>query len=238
MPTVATVMTELKKRGKKQTRKTYARHGMDPERVYGVSVADLKVIAKAIKGRQSLACDLFETGNMDAMYLAGMVADGAKLTKDQLSKWAKNAAGLQMISEHTVPWLAVESPHARELALEWMKSKDAAIAASGWCTYAGLLSTKPDDKLDLKEIEALLDGIPREIGAAPNRVKYTMNNFVIAVGAYIKPLLKQAKTIAKQLGAVKVDMGDTECKVPLASTYIEKIESKGQIGKKRKSLRC
>ena len=46
MPTVAAVMSELKKKGKEQTRKIYARHGMDPDRVYGVSVADLKVIAK------------------------------------------------------------------------------------------------------------------------------------------------------------------------------------------------
>jgi hypothetical protein len=65
-----------------------------------------------------------------------------------------------------------------------------------------------------------------------------MNSFVIAVGAYVKPLLKQAKTAAKELGTVKVDMGDTECKVPLATAYIEKIEKAGRVGKKRKTIRC
>ena len=58
MPTVASVMSELKKKGKEQARKIYARHGMDPERVYGVSVADMKVIAKTIRGEQALACEL------------------------------------------------------------------------------------------------------------------------------------------------------------------------------------
>ena len=211
---------------------------MDPDRVYGVSVADLKLIAKTIKGQQELACDLYETGNMDAMYLAGIVADGSKLSKTQLNKWAKSAVDLQMISEYTVPWLAVENPQARELALEWMNSKDAHIAASGWCTYAGLLSIRPDGDLDLKEIQSLLARVTREIGAAPNRVKMTMNNFVIAVGAYVKPLLKEAKAVAVQLGAVKVDVGDTACKVPLASAYIEKIEKAGRVGRKRKTLRC
>jgi 3-methyladenine DNA glycosylase AlkD len=238
MPTVAAVMSELKKKGKEQTRKIYARHGMDPERVYGVSVADLKVIAKTIKGQQELARDLYETGNMDAMYLAGMVADGSKLTKAQLNTWAMSAVGLQMVSEYTVPWLAVENPLARDLALEWMSSKTPAIAASGWCTYAGLLSLKPDEALDLKEIEALLGRVSKGIGTAPNRVKLAMNNFVIAVGAYVKPLLKQAKVVAKELGAVKVDMGDTECKVPLATAYIEEIEKAGRAGKKRKTIRC
>jgi 3-methyladenine DNA glycosylase AlkD len=231
-------MSELKKKGKEQTRKVYARHGMDPERVNGVSVADLKVIAKTIRGQQELACDLYETGNMDAMYLAGMVTDGSKLTRTQLNKWAKSAVGLQMISEYTVPWLTVENPMARELALEWMSSKHPAIAASGWCTYSGLLSLIADEALDLKEIEALLGRVTKEIGTAPNRVKLSMNNFVIAVGAYVKPLLKEAKAVAKQLGAVKVDMGETECKVPLATAYIEKIEKTGRVGKKRKTLRC
>jgi len=61
---------------------------------------------------------------------------------------------------------------------------------------------------------------------------------VIAVGAYVKPLLKEAKAVARQLGAVKVDVGETACKVPLATEYIEKIEKSGRIGKRRKTLRC
>jgi hypothetical protein len=33
-------------------------------------------------------------------------------------------------------------------------------------------------------------------------------------------------------------MGETACKVPDALAYIEKIESMGRIGKKRKTMRC
>lgn len=238
MTTAATIMSELKKKGKEQTRKIYARHGMNPERIYGVSVADLKVIAKTIKGQQELACELYETGNMDAMYLAGMVADGSRLSKAQLNKWVKSATDLQMISEYTVPWLAVEHAMGRELALEWMDSKHPQIAACGWCTYSGLLSTKPDENLDLKEIEDLLSRVKKQIGVAPNRVKMTMNSFVIAVGTYVRPLLKEAKTVARELGEVEVDVGDTACKVPLASANIEKNEKAGKVGKKRKTLRC
>lgn len=238
MATVATIIVELKKKGKEQTRKIYARHGMNADRVYGVSVADLKLIAKTIKGQQDLACNLFETGNMDAMYLAGMVADGSKVSRAQLNKWAESASDLQMISEYTIPWLAVENEKARELALAWIGSKKAHIAASGWCTYAGLLSTRPDEDLDMQEINELLARVTKQIDAVPNRVKLTMNNFVIAVGAYVKPLLKEAKAVARQLGTVKVDVGDTACKVPLATSYIEKIEKAGRLGKKRKTLRC
>jgi hypothetical protein len=53
-----------------------------------------------------------------------------------------------------------------------------------------------------------------------------------------RPLLKRAKAAAKQIGAVPVDVGDTECKIPLATADIEKAESSGRLGKKRKTIRC
>jgi len=238
MPTVASIMAELKKKGKESTRKIYARHGMATENMYGVSVADLKVIAKTIKGQQALACELYATGNMDAMYLAGMVADGSKMTAKELSAWAEGAANLQMIAEYTVPWVTVENQDGRDLAMQWIKSKKEHVASSGWCTFSGLVATKPDDALDLVEIEGLLGRVVKEIKSAQNRVRYTMNGFVIAVGIYVKPLSKQAKAAARQIGVVSVDVGDTACDVPVATARIEKIEASGRAGQKRKTIRC
>jgi hypothetical protein len=112
------------------------------------------------------------------------------------------------------------------------------LVASGWCTYSGLLATQPDSALDLVEIQRLLDRVVNEVGSAPNRACYCMNNFVISVGSYVEPMLKQAKTAAQKIGAVTVDVGDTACKVPIATEYIEKAESMGRVGKKRKTIRC
>src|SRR6266853_4642231 len=238
MPTVASIMAELKKKGTAQTQKTYARHGMAPENTFGVSIAELKGIAKTIKGQQSLACELYETGKMEVMYLAALVADGKQMTAKQLDAWAENACSLRMIAEYTVPWVTVENPSARELALKWMKYKKELVAAAGWCTYSGIVAMTPDDALDFAEIEKLLGTVVKDIKTAANRVRYTMNGFVIAVGSYVKPLSKQAKAAAKQIGEVVVEMGDTECKIPLATAYIEKIELAGRLGRKRKTIRC
>jgi 3-methyladenine DNA glycosylase AlkD len=238
MPTVKSVMADLEAMGREQTRKIYARHGAPAGRMFGVPVADLKVIAKTIKKDQALALALYETGNVDAMYLAGIVADGSKMSREQLEEWTKDTASFRMISEYTIPWVAVESPYARELALKWMKSKTEHVAAAGWCTYSGIVAVTPDEALNLPEIERLLDVVGKEIAGAPNRVRYTMNGFVIAVGSYVAPLLKQAKAAAKKIGVVAVDVGDTDCKVPLATAYIEKIETGGRVGKKRTTIRC
>jgi 3-methyladenine DNA glycosylase AlkD len=236
MQTVDQVMLELKKKADPKTRATFARHGA-PADTLGVKIGDLKTIAKQIRGNQSLACALYETGNADAMYLAGMVADGGQMTKKQLESWAKGATW-HMLSEYTVPGVVCESDHARDLAVKWIDAKKESLACTGWSTYAGVVATRPDEELDLAEIEGLLDRVVAEVHAAPNKVRYLMNAFVIAVGSYVKPLLAKAKQAAKAIGAVEVDMGDTACKVPLATAYIEKVEAMGRVGRKRKSIKC
>ncbi len=236
MATVSQIMSELKKKGSAQTRKTFHNHGA-PTEIFGVKVGDLKVIARKIKGEQELACQLYDTGNADAMYLAGIVADGKQMTRKQLEAWAK-AAPWYMVAEYTVPGVAHENPKARELALQWIKSKHELVAAAGWNTYAGLLATRADEDLDLEEIKRLLHKIEKDIDTAQNRVKYTMNGFVIAVGGYVKPLAKAARSTAEKIGKVDVDMGATSCKVPLASEYIQKMEASGRAYKKRKTIKC
>lgn len=236
MKTVTKVLSELKKKGNPLRIQAFTPHGA-PKDLYGVSVADMKVIAKKIKGEQELACELYETGNGDAMYLAGMVADGSLMTKKRLDSWAKKASW-QMISEYTVPGVATESKHARALAMQWIKSRKEGVASCGWNTYAGIVATTSNEELDLTEIEDLLKVIESQIDSAPNRVKYTMNSFVIAVGSYVPPLSKQAKATAAKLGKVEVDMHGTSCKVPLATEYIAKVEKAGRVGKKRKTIKC
>ena len=237
MSTVNQVLKALKSKGSERTRNTYARHGASGPKVYGVLVGDIKAIARSIKGEQELAMELYATGHYEAMYLAGMVADGRQMTKRQLDTWARGAVW-QWCSEYTVPWVASESQHGQALALRWIDSKKEHIACAGWSTYAGLVTTRPDEELDLEEIESLLERVEREIGAVPNRVKYCMNGFVIAVGSYVLPLSREAKATARRLGKVEVDMGDTSCKVPLATEYIAKVEKAGRAGKKRKAIRC
>lgn len=238
MQTLKPVMEELKAKGSAKTAAIYERHGIPVGRSFGVSVADLKVIAKSIKGDQALAMELYATGNMDAMYLAGMVAKGSAMTKAQLQAWADGADGMPMIAEYTVPWVTVENEAARSLAMKWIASKNESLASTGWCTYAGLVAVTPDDALDLAEIEALLDRVLREIGGAKNKVRSKMNSFVITVGTYVAPLLAKAKKTAVKIGTVSVDVGDTACKIPVASEYIAKIEAMGRVGAKKKTMRC
>jgi 3-methyladenine DNA glycosylase AlkD len=230
------IMAELESLGTESIRKVYRNHGVkDP--YFGVKIEDLKKIQKRVKKDYALALELYATGNSDAMYLAGLIADDAKMTKKDLNQWVK-AAYWAWLSEYAVPWVASESAHGRELALTWMDSKKENIASAGWSTYSSLVSIKDDAELDLDEITSLLERVEKTIDEQPNRVRYCMNGFVIAVGAYVKPLTKLASKTAKAIGKVDVDMNGTACKVPDAIEQIKKMHARGTLGRKRKSARC
>lgn len=237
--TLIEVMTELESYGNEDTKRVYLNHGVK-EPVFGVKVQDMKKIVKKIKKNHELSIGLFDTGNSDAMYLAGLIADEKKISKNELQKWVKDACtyGNHGISEYTVPWIASESKFGYELGLEWIESKEEGIASSGWVALSYNAALKPDNELDVDVYGKLLERVEKNIHSAPNRVRYTMNGFVIAIGSYVKELNIKALKVAKKIGKINVDMGKTSCKVPLATVYIKKVVDKGNLGKKRKKARC
>ena len=234
--TLNEVMQELEVLSDAQTKKTLMRHGAK-EPFFGVKVGELKKILKKTKKNHELSLSLYATGNSDAMYLAGLMADENKITKEQLEDWVK-AAYWSYLSEFAVPWVASETPYGIELGLKWIDSKEETIASAGWQTLSSCATVMKDEELDQQLYSDLLDRVGKEIHTAQNRVRYTMNNFVIACACSITNLTSKAKEIAGKIGAVTVDMDGTACKVPLAIDYIEKNIASGRIGYKKKTARC
>lgn len=236
MPTAQDILDELRRLGSAGYKKILFNHGIQ-EPCFGVKVSDLKVIQKRIKKDYQLALDLYATGVYDAMYLAGLIADDAKMTRADLERWVQNSTHFALAGS-TIPWVAAGSPSGWELALEWIDSPKEFVAAAGWGTLGSIVSIKPDTALDLPALKMLLKRVQREIHAAPDRVRYQMNHFLIAVGAYVAPLTEEAIATGEKIGKVTADLGDNACEVPYAPDYIRKIAARGSIGKKRKSAKC
>jgi 3-methyladenine DNA glycosylase AlkD len=232
----AQILNELEGYSSAATKNTYLRHGAK-EPLFGVKVQDLKKIVKKVKKNHELALSLYATGNSDAMYLAGLIADESKISKEELRIWAEQA-NWYMLSEYTVAWITAESPYALELALEWIDSDVERLEAAGWSTLSNYLLLKPNEELELSFFSDLLDRIEKEIHSAKNRVRYTMNGFIIEVGSSIPTLSQKAQQIGFQIGKINVDVGKTSCKVPYSVDYIQKVIDKGNLGKKRKAARC
>lgn len=230
------VMSELAAKGSDAYKRTMLRHGAR-EPFFGVKISDMKLIHKKIKGDQTLALALYATGNGDAQYLAGIVADGKKMTPAQIQKWLDTACW-GMISGFTVPWVAAEHPEGLAMALKWIDSPKTSTADAGWKTLSGLVATLPDEQLPIKQLSALLDRVVKTMASSDDTIRYAMNSFVIACGTYVAALGDKAITTARKVGKVEVDMGDTDCKVPDAETYIIKSRRGAAVAPKRKTMRC
>ena len=80
--------------------------------------------------------------------------------------------------------------------------------------------------------------VARTMPASPDRVRQQMNYFVIAVGSYVAPLGAKAIATARKVGPVEVDVGDTDCQIPDAESYIVKSRRGAPIAPKRRTVRC
>ncbi|MCA8987834.1 MAG: DNA alkylation repair protein [Planctomycetaceae bacterium] len=234
--TIPEILEQLNEWGEASYKRILMNHGA-VEPVLGVKISELKKIQKQVKQDYQLALELFETGIYDAQYLAGLIADDARMTKKDLNHWLAKSNS-PAISSSVVSWVAAESPHGMELALKWITSKKEMNAQAGWTTLSCLVALKKDDELDLEKIKALLQQVEQTIHQQHGLVRYSMNTFVISVGCYISSLTADAMKTAKKIGTVTADMGNTACKVPEAVEYIEKVKKRGAIGKKRKTVKC
>lgn len=230
------ILQELEGLKNEQYRKIFMNHGAPPS-VLGVKVEYLKQIMKRTKKNHALSLELYDSGVSDAMYLAGLIADEKKITREQLQDWVEKATWY-MLCEYTVAWVAAESPYGYELGKSWIKSDREMTACAGWSTLSSWLSITPAEQVDPEEVRGWIDRVVRDIHQAPNRVRYVMNGLVIAAGSFVPELTEYAIAAGKKIGKVHVDMGGTACKVPSITDYILKVKDKGYIGRKKKMARC
>jgi 3-methyladenine DNA glycosylase AlkD len=233
--TAQEVLAELKSLGNENIKRIFMNHGVK-EPLFGVKIEDLKKIQKKIRKDHQLSLDLYKTGNADAMYLAGLIADEKKITASDLKSWAIHSSA--MLSEYTVPWVAAESNHGYQLAMEWINSSNETLQVVGWSTLSSIVAIVPDDKLDIKELKTLLRRVQDKISSVGNRVTSAMNGFVISTGTYVKDLTDLALKTGNTIGKVSIDMNGTACKIPYSADYIQKVIDRGTIGKKKKMARC
>jgi 3-methyladenine DNA glycosylase AlkD len=215
--TLAETMAALEAAGSEQTRKTYARHGA-PGPMFGVSFATLKTLLKRIGVDHELGLALWDTGNFDARNLAVKVVDPARMSAAELDRWAQAPYARMCVAY--VAHVAVEGPHARAKADQWLGASSDALRFAAW-TLVGAMAMRDETTPDGWFADRLAE-IERSIHAASNSEREGMNQAVIAIGCRSAALRKAATAAAKRIGKVEIDHGDTACKTPVAAEYIDK----------------
>ncbi|WP_299095414.1 DNA alkylation repair protein [uncultured Metabacillus sp.] len=230
------VMRELAALGKERIKKTYLRNGAH-EPLFGVATGAMKPLAKKIKKNQLLTEQLYATGNYDAMYFAGIIADPMIMTEEDFERWM-DAAYFYMLSDYVVAVTLAETDIAQTVADKWIKSGEELRMSAGWSCYCWLLGNRPDSEFSEAKIASMLDLVENTIHDSPDRTKSAMNNFIYTVGISYLPLHEKAVETAKAVGPVEIKRDKKKSSILLASENIQKEIDRGKLGFKRKYVRC
>ncbi|QJC50268.1 DNA alkylation repair protein [Paenibacillus albicereus] len=231
-----TVLQELEALGKERLKKMYLGNGAH-EPLFGVATGEMKPLYRKIKRNQPLAEQLYATGNYDAMYFAGVIADPDAMSAADFERWIDEAY-FYMLSDYVVAVTLSESDLAQEVSDAWIASGDELRMSAGWSCYCWLLGNRPDGAFSTEKLDGLLEQAKRTIHDAPKRARISMNNFVYTVGVSYVPLHERAVQIAQEIGPVELGGSGSKRKVLNASQQIQKELEKGRIGFKRKHVRC
>lgn len=229
-------MEELEALGKERMKKMYMTNGAQ-EPLFGAATGAMKPIKRKIKINQPLAEELYATGNYDAMYFAGVIADPKVMTEADFNRWIDKAY-FYMLSDYVVAVTLSESDIAQEVSDKWIESGEELKMSAGWSCYCWLLGNRKDSEFSEDKISNMLDKVKASIHEAPERTKSAMNNFVYTVGVSYKPLHEKAVETAKQIGVVEIKRDNKKSSFLNASENIQKQVDLGKLGFKRKYVRC
>ncbi|WP_337102085.1 DNA alkylation repair protein [Paenibacillus sp. YIM B09110] len=230
------VMQELEALGKERMKKMYISNGAH-EPLFGVATGAMKPIFKKTKINQPLAEQLYATGNYDAMYFAGIIADPNAMTAADYDRWM-DGAYFYMLSDFVVSVTLAEADIAQEVADKWIASGDELRMSAGWSCYCWLLGNRKDSEFDETKLANMLELVKNTIHDAPERTKYSMNNFMYTVAISYVPLHEKATEIAESVGPVEVSKVKKPTKLIHALANIQKETAKGRVGFKRRHVRC
>nr|WP_202887499.1 DNA alkylation repair protein [Cohnella zeiphila] len=229
-------MQELEALGKERLKKMYLSNGAR-EPLFGVATGEMKPIAKKIKIDQALAEQLYATGNYDAMYFAGVIADPNAMTEADFERWM-DGAYFYMLSDYVVAVTLAEADRAQEVSDKWIASGEELRMSAGWSCYCWLLGSRADREFSESKLAGMLETAEKTIHDAPDRAKFAMSNFIYTVGTSYMPLHGRAVETAKAVGPVEVQKDKKKSKLLNASDQIQKAADRGQLGFKRKYVRC
>lgn len=145
-----------------------ARYGIATEHALGVTVAELRVIAKEVGRGHDLAWELWNTGLHEARILASLVDDPALVDDAQFERWAADFDSWDLCDQ-VCQNLFRYSPPAWTKAAEWTHREEPLVKRAGFTLMAGLAVA--DKRADDARFAALLEPLlePLVAGADDDR---------------------------------------------------------------------
>lgn len=204
-----------------------ARFGIKPGTVYGISVPDLRKLARQIGPDHDLAQHLWATGVHEARILAGMIDQPALVSEEQMDQWAEDFDSWDVCDQCCLNLFA-QTEFAFPKAIEWSARPEEFVKRAGFALMAVLAvhdKTAPDEQL-----ARFLPIIKREAADPRNFVKKAVNWALRQIGKRNTALNRLAIETAQEIQAVDSPAARWIASDALRELTCEKVQQRlGQV---------
>lgn len=194
------------------------KYGIIPKNAYGVSIPNLRKLAKEVGTDRKLAQQLWTANIRETRILASIIDDPKMVTEGQMERWVK-AFDYWEICDQCCMNLFEKTGVAYQKAIEWSSNEEEFIKRVGFVLMARLAVS--DKKAEDKLFEGFLSIIGREAGDNRNFVKKAVNWALRQIGKRNRNLNKKAIETAR-----KMQKMDSKSARWIASDAIRELTSK------------
>jgi len=227
MSSVENVLERLKSKAKPDQLEGMAKFGMTVERRLGVSVPDLRAIAKELGRDHKLALELWKTGIADAKIVAALVGDPQKLTEQQMEDWVKDIDSWDVCDQVCMN-LFEKVPLAWKKIVDWSERDEEFVKRTAFSLMACL--AWHDKKAKDERFIALLPVIIRNANDDRNFVRKAVNWALRNIGKRNSNLNRAALNAAREIQGL-----DSKTARWIASDAIRELES-GAVQRRLRNL--
>jgi len=217
MFSVEDVLEKLKKKARPNQLEGMARYGMTVEKRLGVSIPELRLLAKEIGKEHNLSLDLWKTGIDDARILAAMIGDPQKLTEEQMEDWVKDINSWDVCDQVCMN-LFEKSPLAWKKIRDWANRDEEFAKRTAFSLIACLAwhDKKTEDEKFIALFPVIREGARDERNFVKKAVNWAMRN----MGKRNRNLNTAVVDIAKE-----IQKFDSKAARWIATDAIKELES-------------
>ena len=214
---MAEILEKLKAKARPDQLEGMARYGMVTERRLGVSVPDMRKIAKELGKDHTLATELWKTGIAEARIVAAMIGEPERLTESQMEDWVKDINSWDVCDQVCMN-LFEKTPLAWRKSLDWSKREEEFIKRTAFALIACL--AWHDKQAKDEEFVKLFPVIKRGATDERNSVKKAVNWALRNIGKRNPNLNRSAVKAAKEIQRI-----ESKAARWVASDAIRELES-------------
>jgi 3-methyladenine DNA glycosylase AlkD len=177
MASVKDVLHKLQSKARPEQLKGMAKYGMTVEQRLGVSVPDMRKLAKEIGRDHKLALDLWRTGIGEARILAAMVDDPDKLTEEQMEDWVKGINSWDVCDQVCMN-LFEKNPLAWQKIIDWSEREEEFVKRTAFSLIACLAwhDKKASDEKFIELFPMIIRGATDERNFVKKAVNWAFRN--------------------------------------------------------------